>query len=129
MKAEVISLNVSPSITLNTRIWGKDKHLPTIIMVHGFPDNSLIWQKIAERLSPLFNVVAYDVRGAGGSSIPQHTADYKLKHLIDDLEAVINHISPQQKVHLVGHDWGSIQCWEAVTSPHLHSKIASFTSI
>ncbi len=129
LKPELISLNVSPSITLNTRIWGTDSHLPTIIMVHGFPDNSLIWQKIAERLSPLFNIVAYDVRGTGGSSIPTRTHDYKLNYLIDDLEAVINHVSPQQKVHLVGHDWGSIQCWEAATSPHLQTKIASFTSI
>lgn len=128
MKTE--SLNLSPSFTLNVRVWGENNtHAPTVVMVHGFPDNSLIWQRVAERLAPLFKIVAYDVRGAGDSSVPKATNNYKLKYLVDDLVAVIDHVSPHQKVHLVGHDWGSIQCWEAVTTPLLADKIASFTSI
>lgn len=124
------SLKISPSFALNVRIWGEQNTLaPTILMVHGFPDNSLIWQKVAERLAPLFRVVAYDVRGAGESSVPKATADYKISYLVEDLAAVIEHISPDAPVHLVGHDWGSIQCWEAVTTPLLQDKIASFTSI
>ena len=124
------SLKISPSFALNVRIWGEQNTLaPTILMVHGFPDNSLIWQKVAERLAPLFRVVAYDVRGAGESSVPKATADYKISYLVEDLAAVIEHISPDAPVHLVGHDWGSIQCWEAVTTPLLQGKIASFTSI
>ena len=127
---KTVLLKLSPSFTLNVRIWGEENlHMPTLVMVHGFPDNSLIWQRIAERLAPLFRVVAYDVRGAGDSSIPQATQEYKLNYLVEDLAAVINHVSPTQKVHLVGHDWGSIQCWEAVTTPLLKHKIASFTSI
>lgn len=127
---KTVSLNLSPSFTLNVRVWGENNtHAPTIVMVHGFPDNSLIWQRVAERLAPLFKIVAYDVRGAGDSSVPKATNDYKLKYLVEDLTAVIDHVSPHQKVHLVGHDWGSIQCWEAVTTPHLEDKIASFTSI
>ncbi|MBK7299398.1 MAG: alpha/beta fold hydrolase [Moraxellaceae bacterium] len=127
---KTVALNLSPSFALNVRIWGKENlHTPTLVMVHGFPDNSLIWQRIAERSAPLFRVIAYDVRGAGDSSIPKATQDYKIKYLVEDLAAVINHFSPTQKVHLVGHDWGSIQCWEAVTTPLLQQKIASFTSI
>ena len=68
------SLKISPSFALNVRIWSEQNTLaPTILMVHGFPDNSLIWQKVAERLAPLFRVVAYDVRGAGESSVPKAT--------------------------------------------------------
>ncbi|EUA34409.1 short-chain dehydrogenase/reductase family oxidoreductase [Mycobacterium xenopi 3993] len=33
------------------------------------------------------------------------------------------------EVHLLGHDWGSIQCWAAVTDDSVSGKIASFTSI
>lgn len=124
------SLKVSPSFALNIRIWGEQNTLaPTILMVHGFPDNSLIWQKVAERLAPSFRIVAYDVRGAGESSAPKATADYKMSYLIEDLAAVIRHTSPDAPVHLVGHDWGSLQGWEAVTTPLLQGKIASFTSI
>jgi pimeloyl-ACP methyl ester carboxylesterase len=32
-------------------------------------------------------------------------------------------------VHLVGHDWGSIQSWPAVTDKLMAGRIASFTSI
>ena len=32
-------------------------------------------------------------------------------------------------VHLVGHDWGSLQGWEAVTTDHMAGRIASFTSM
>jgi hypothetical protein len=31
--------------------------------------------------------------------------------------------------HLVAHDWGSIQCWEAVTDPANAARLASYTSI
>jgi len=124
------TLNINKRLALNIRIWGENSiNTPTIVMVHGFPDNSLVWQKVAERLTPLFRVVAYDVRGAGESSIPSSTNDYKIKYLVEDLAAVINAVSPNQAIHLVGHDWGSIQCWEAVTTPLLQGKIASFTSI
>ncbi|HNN28592.1 MAG TPA: alpha/beta fold hydrolase, partial [Agitococcus sp.] len=72
MKAQ--TLTISDKIALNVRIWGEENNLaPTIVMVHGFPDNSLIWQKVAERLAPLFKIIAYDVRGAGESSIPSST--------------------------------------------------------
>ncbi|NQD95935.1 SDR family oxidoreductase, partial [Pseudomonas sp. CrR25] len=37
--------------------------------------------------------------------------------------------SPDQPVHLVAHDWGSIQTWEAVTEPRLQPLLASYTSI
>lgn len=124
------TLNVDARLALNIRIWGEENQLaPTIVMVHGFPDNSLVWQKVAERLATLFRVVAYDVRGAGESSIPSSTNAYKITYLVEDLAAVINAVSPHHPIHLVGHDWGSIQCWEAVTTPLLQDKIASFTSI
>jgi pimeloyl-ACP methyl ester carboxylesterase len=37
--------------------------------------------------------------------------------------------SPDRPVHLVAHDWGSIQGWEAVTTKELASRFASYTSI
>jgi NAD(P)-dependent dehydrogenase (short-subunit alcohol dehydrogenase family) len=38
-------------------------------------------------------------------------------------------VSPDQPVHLVAHDWGSIQAWEAVTEPRIQPLLASYTSI
>ncbi len=124
------NITTEANIRLNIRVWGDEHiHAPTIVMVHGFPDNSLVWQAVAEQLSALFKVVAYDVRGAGESSTPTTISAYKIPCLVADLAAVIDAVSPQQAIHLVGHDWGSIQCWEAVTTPLLQGKIASFSSI
>jgi pimeloyl-ACP methyl ester carboxylesterase len=52
-----------------------------------------------------------------------------MDQLVDDLRAVLEATSPHQPAHLVGHDWGSIQCWPAVTDPRLADRIASYTSI
>ncbi len=73
-------------------------------------------------------MVAYDVRGAGRSTAPQDVGAYRLGKLADDFIAVIDTVSPQRPVHLVGHDWGSIQSWEFVTDARLQGRIASFTS-
>jgi pimeloyl-ACP methyl ester carboxylesterase len=106
-----------------------DPSRPTVVLVHGFPETSAAWAPVAALLSADFHVVAYDVRGAGASDAPDHTADYRLPLLVDDMVAVIDAVSPGAPVHLVAHDWGSIQGWEAVTSDHLSGRIASYTSI
>jgi pimeloyl-ACP methyl ester carboxylesterase len=108
---------------------GGDPSGPTVLMVHGFPDSSVVWSSIACNLSKEFHVVAYDVRGAGASDVPATPAEYALPLLVADMAAVINAVSPDAPVHLLAHDWGSIQGWEAVTSDVLAGRIASFTSI
>jgi pimeloyl-ACP methyl ester carboxylesterase len=102
---------------------------PTLIAVHGYPDNHTLWDDIAEQLSTDFHVVTYDVRGAGASDKPKGRAAYRMDRLIDDLLAVIDATSPDQPVHLVGHDWGSIQLWPAIVDDRVSGRVASFTSI
>ncbi|PPE75498.1 short chain dehydrogenase [Solimonas fluminis] len=120
----------SGGIELAVYEWGKPgKKKPTIVLVHGYPDAASVWKATAEILSQRYYVVAYDVRGAGRSSTPDHTAAYDLDHLVADLAAVVDNVSPDKPVHLVCHDWGSIQCWEAVTTERMEGRIASYTSI
>lgn len=102
---------------------------PPLLLVHGYPDNAAVWQRMVPHLVQRFRVLAYDVRGAGRSTRPARTRDYHLDHLRDDLRTVIDTLSPDRPVHLVGHDWGSIQSWESATDPDMASRIASFTSI
>jgi pimeloyl-ACP methyl ester carboxylesterase len=107
-----------------------DRVQPTVVLIHGFPNTSAVWAPVAQRLAgDGFHVVAYDIRGAGDSGAPHEQSGYALPVLIEDLAAVINEVSPDAPVHLVGHDWGSIQGWEAVTSELLAGRIVSFTSI
>jgi pimeloyl-ACP methyl ester carboxylesterase len=107
-----------------------DRRRPTVVLIHGFPNTSAVWAPVAHLLAGQgFHVVAYDVRGAGDSGAPHGQSGYALPVLMEDLAAVIAEVSPDAPVHLVGHDWGSIQGWEAVTSELLAGHIASFTSI
>ncbi|HWU68902.1 MAG TPA: SDR family oxidoreductase [Stenotrophobium sp.] len=123
----------SGDVELAVYTWGKPgtkaKPKPVVVLVHGYPDAASVWKDTAERLAKKYFVVAYDVRGAGRSSAPDHTAAYGLEHLVNDLAAVVDEISPEHPIHLVCHDWGSIQCWEAVTTERMQGRIASYTSI
>ncbi|TAM13101.1 MAG: SDR family oxidoreductase [Nevskiaceae bacterium] len=100
---------------------------PVVLLVHGYPDSASVWRHVAPLLAGHCRVVAYDVRGAGHSTHPNHTAAYALEELVADMAAVVDDISPDAKVHLVAHDWGSIQGWEAVTTQPLAARIASYT--
>jgi len=107
-----------------------DPRRPTILAIHGYPDNHHVWDGVAEHLvaQGRYNVVAYDVRGAGESSAPADRSGYRFPQLISDVGAVIEQLGVDQ-VHLLGHDWGSIQGWAAVTDPVVSAKIASYTSV
>ncbi|MFP4596292.1 alpha/beta fold hydrolase, partial [Ralstonia sp.] len=57
----------SGDVTLAVKTWG-DPARPTVVLVHGYPDNSEVWHEMAPLLARDYYVIAYDVRGAGQSS-------------------------------------------------------------
>ncbi|MGH3929298.1 MAG: SDR family oxidoreductase [Pseudonocardiaceae bacterium] len=101
----------------------------TVVCVHGYPDDHSVWDGVAAELASRYHVVTYDVRGAGASGKPRSRPAYRLDQLADDLAAVVDVVSPDRPVHLLGHDWGAIQTWHAVTGPWLRGRVASYTSI
>ncbi|MEU7422123.1 SDR family oxidoreductase [Streptomyces sp. NPDC040750] len=107
-----------------------DPEQPTVVLVHGYPDSKEVWSQVAARLADRFHVVLYDVRGHGRSSAPKPLrGGFTLAKLTDDFLAVADAVSPDRPVHLVGHDWGSVQSWEFVTVGRTEGRIASFTSM
>ncbi|MEV7194900.1 SDR family oxidoreductase [Streptomyces sp. NPDC093510] len=107
-----------------------DPERPTVVLVHGYPDSKEVWSEVAERLADRFHVVLYDVRGHGRSTAPRPLrGGFTLEKLTDDFVAVIDAVSPAEPVHVVGHDWGSVQSWEFVTVKRTEGRIASFTSM
>ncbi len=103
---------------------------PTVVLVHGYPDSKEVWSKVARQLAGRFHVVLYDVRGHGRSSAPEPLrGGFTLEKLTRDFLAVADAVSPDRPVHLVGHDWGSVQGWEFVTVKETEGRIASFTSM
>ncbi|HEU0285795.1 MAG TPA: alpha/beta fold hydrolase [Nocardioidaceae bacterium] len=125
----------STDVTLAARDWPKPG-APTVILVHGYPDSQVVWEPVADRLAEQhgLRVITYDVRGAGHSTAPPNRRGYRIERLIDDLVAVMDQVAGRDaRVHLVGHDWGSIQLWDAVTTEdsdvRLQGRLLSYTSI
>ncbi|MFJ3435750.1 SDR family oxidoreductase [Streptomyces cyaneofuscatus] len=107
-----------------------DGDRPTVVLVHGYPDSKEVWSEVAVRLAEEWHVVLYDVRGHGRSTAPKPLrGGFTLEKLTDDFLAVIDAVSPDRPVHVVGHDWGSVQSWEFVTVGRTEGRIASFTSM
>ena len=102
---------------------------PTLVAIHGYPDNHSIWDGLVPMLTDRFHVVTYDVRGAGDSDRPAARSAYRIEQLVEDFGAVIDAVSPDAPVHLLAHDWGSIQIWDALTEEKLAHRVSSFTSI
>lgn len=127
MKVSQTRVN-SNGLGLHVVLYGNSSKTP-IVLVHGYPDNNLVWKPVAELLAKHYFVIAYDVRGAGQSDAPKRVNDYKMELLAQDLAAVVDQVIPGRRFHLAAHDWGSIQSWESVTTDRLKPRIASYTSI
>ncbi|HTZ45859.1 MAG TPA: alpha/beta fold hydrolase [Jatrophihabitans sp.] len=103
---------------------------PTVLAVHGYPDNAALWDAVARRLAGRCRFIRYDVRGTGRSDPAAGRPGYRLDQLADDARAVLAAtVGERDRVHLLGHDWGSVQGWHFLTAGALAGRFASFTSI
>lgn len=106
-----------------------DRTKPTLVAIHGYPDTHTLWDAMLPLLTDRFHVVTYDIRGAGDSDRPTTVSAYRIEQLVDDFGAVIDEVSPDAPVHLLAHDWGSIQIWDALTDEKFGHRVSSFTSV
>lgn len=100
----------------------------SLLLVHGYPDDHRVFLPAIRELARTHHVVAYDTRNAGASAVHGPGGDYSMKALVDDAFAVLAGVGATA-VHLVGHDWGSIQGWAIVQDPRAGGRIARYTSI
>jgi pimeloyl-ACP methyl ester carboxylesterase len=108
---------------------GGDDAGPTLVLVHGWPDTHHVWDGVADLLAPDHHLVSYDTRGQGESVTDAGDRAFTVDELASDFFAVVDAVSPDRPVHVLGHDWGSIQVWEAVCRPGAEDRVASFTSM
>ena len=83
----------------------------TVVFLHGFPELALSWRRQFEGLADTYRLVAPDLRGYGGTDAPEGIAAYGMDHLCEDVADLID-VLGEDKVHLVGHDWGGAVGWE-----------------
>jgi len=85
--------------------------LPTVLLLHGFPDFWYGWRRQIPALHEAgFRVVAPDLRGYNLSSKPRSVFAYSLDRLSGDVVALIRHLAIE-RAHIVGHDWGGVIAW------------------
>ena len=75
---------------------------PPIVLMHGFPDNLHLYDRLIPHLSPPRRVVAFDFLGWGGSDKPSGFP-YSAASQLDDLDAVLAQMRLDPVV-LVAHD-------------------------
>ncbi|MBC7934151.1 MAG: alpha/beta hydrolase [Rhizobacter sp.] len=106
-------------IRIHYRIGGSGQPL---LLIHGWPQHSLMWHTIAPILAEHFTVITPDLRGAGGSSIPIN--GYDKKTMAGDIYELIKQLG-YDKVFVAGYDLGSGVAYSlAAMYPELVEKLA-----
>lgn len=95
-----------------------------VLLLHGFPEFWYGWHKQITYFSDQgYRVWAPDQRGYNLSDKPKKTKDYDMTQLVEDVVGLIR-ASQQEKIYLVGHDWGGIVAWRVSREyPELIKKL------
>jgi pimeloyl-ACP methyl ester carboxylesterase len=76
---------------------------PAIVLLHGYAETSRMWRPLMPALATRFTVVAPDLPGIGGSSIPRDGLD--MAHAAVRIHALVKGLGIDSAV-IVGHDIG-----------------------
>ena len=90
---------------------------PPLLLLHGFPQTSVMWHKIAPDLAKRFTVVAADLRGYGSSSKPpdgDNHSNYSKRAMALDQVEVMRELG-FERFAVVGHDRGGRVAWRLAT--------------
>ncbi|HEV3346097.1 MAG TPA: alpha/beta hydrolase [Methylomirabilota bacterium] len=109
------------SVSLAVAEWPGPAKGPAIVCIHGLTANHTCWASVADVLSPVHRLIAYDLRGRGESDKPDK--GYSLALHGDDLEGLLVHFGLKKAV-LIGHSLGAhIAVRFAATRPQRVAKL------
>ena len=115
-------------ITLNCRVSGTPG-APVLMFLHGFPEAAFVWDELLERFGRHYRCVAPNLRGFAPSSAPAEVEQYRVKHLIADLEALVGQVGGGPLEALIAHDWGGAVAWSlAAQKPELMKRLVIINS-
>ena len=113
--------------SFRARVAGLDGDGPALILLHGFPESSIMWTPLLERAAEAgFRVVAFDQRGYSPGARPAGVDQYTPDLLVGDVFAVADAVG-FGNFHLIGHDWGSLIGWAAASQDT--TRVLSWASL
>ncbi|SVA05373.1 uncharacterized protein METZ01_LOCUS58227 [marine metagenome] len=102
------------AFVFNCRLAGMDNDGEAVILLHGFPETSHMWNDLLPLLSGGgHKIIAPDQRGYSPGARPGKVRDYSIKRIAEDVFAIANAFDID-RFHLVGHDWGSVIGWAVI---------------
>lgn len=110
MDIHTFSVDLPHGVRLSCRSTGAADASHRIVLLHGFPEAAFVWDALMTELGPLARCVAPNLRGYERSSAPNDVQAYRAKHLVQDIEALIESMGGRIDV-LVAHDWGGGVAW------------------
>lgn len=90
-----------PGLRMHYRESGEGR---LVLLLHGWPQDSFCWRKLAPLLADEFRVVCPDLRGYGLTDKPK--GGYDKRTMAADIRSLVDHLGAQT-VALVGHDRGA----------------------
>lgn len=118
-RSEFISIR---GLKYHVRHWGNEDS-PKLFMVHGWMDVSASFQFVVDCLQQDWHVIAPDWRGFGLTENPGVDC-YWFPDYMGDLDAILQHYSPDQAVNLLGHSMGgNVVCLYAGARPERIRKL------
>lgn len=101
-----VTLGGLPVTFRRTQDWNSAK--PVLVLLHGFPQTHVMWQRVAQRLHPHYRLVMPDLRGYGDSSHQPGDdghAHYSKRAMAQEIIDLLDHLGVQD-FFLCGHDRG-----------------------
>lgn len=109
------------------RVAGMQNKGPNLILLHGFPESSIMWEALARQAAQKgFRVLAFDQRGYSPGARPMEKENYYIDSLVADVVRVADTVG-FDTFHLVGHDWGAAVGWKAVMD--FPQRITTWTAL
>ena len=77
-----------------------------MVLLHGWPQNWHVWERVALALADHYHVICPDLRGHGWTEAPAH--GYDKEQMATDVLALLDAMGLDSGVRLAGHDWGGL---------------------
>jgi pimeloyl-ACP methyl ester carboxylesterase len=78
---------------------------PTLVFIHGWPDNASLWRLQAAALGDEYRCILLTLPNFGDQSVKAGGFDFP--ELVERIAATVRHVQPEGAVGLVTHDWGA----------------------